>query len=179
MKKLLTFIAILFLFVGCEMGMNNTPTKQVEDFLNKYQTLDEDLLNNLDYSIESNILEDEQKETYRSIMKKQYKDLTYEVKDETVDGDNAVVTVEIEVYDYSKVSSNASDYFTTNQDSFLNEDGSVDESKFTDYKLKLMDEAKDRIKYTLEFTATKKDDKWVLDDITEEIKEKIHGIYNY
>ncbi len=179
MKKVLMVLAILFLFVGCDMGINNTPTKKVEEFLNKYQTLDDDLLNNLDYSIESNALTEEQKSMYRNIMKMQYKDLTYEVKEEKVDGDSATVTVEIEVYDYNKANQQASSYFTANQNEFLNEDGSVNETKFLDYRLGLMNNLKDRVKYTLEFSATKKDDKWFLDDITEDMIQKINGIYSY
>ena len=38
MKKILMIIA-LFLVVGCNK-LDNTPTKQVETFFNKYQTLD-------------------------------------------------------------------------------------------------------------------------------------------
>ena len=35
-------------------------------------------------------------------MKKQYQNLTYTIKDEEIDGDTAIVKVEIEVYDFNK-----------------------------------------------------------------------------
>ena len=72
MKKLFTFLFFLILFIGCS-NINNTPTKKVEELLNKYQTLDSDVLSNLEYSMESNNLTEEQKNIYRDIMKKQYK----------------------------------------------------------------------------------------------------------
>ena len=39
MKKLFCFLFILLVLSGCG-NMNNTPTKKVEAFLNKYQTND-------------------------------------------------------------------------------------------------------------------------------------------
>lgn len=178
MKKIIGVFLILFLIVGCN-DINNTPTKKVEELLNKYQSLDDDLLNNLDYSIESNNLTEEQKNSYRDIMKKQYKDLTYTIKDEKIDGDDALVTVEIEVYDFNKANVESTEYFTNNQNYFLNEEGIVDEGKYTDYKLKLMDEIKDRVKYTIDFNVKKKDKVWVIEEISDEARQKIHGLYSY
>ena len=159
MNKLLTLFLIFSILMGCE-NINNSPTKRVEDFLNKYQLLDE-------------------KNLYREIMKKQYRDLTYVIKDEEIDGDNASVKVEIEVYDYNKSISEASDYFITYQDEFLDEAGNVLKSKYIDYKLKLMKDNTLRIKYTLTFTLTKKNNKWILDEISDSDREKIHGMYSY
>lgn len=178
MKKVFTFLLILSIFIGCS-NINNTPTRKVEEFLNKYQTLSSDVLKDLEYSIESNNFTEEQKNSYREIMKKQYKDLTYTIKDEEVDGDNATVKVEIEVYNFNNASTIASNYFMLNQDEFLNPDGVVDESKYTDYKLEEMEKITDRVKYTIEFNVKKKDDVWVLDSINDEIREKIHGLYSY
>ena len=52
----------------------------------------------------------------------QYKDLTYEIKDERVDGNKAVVDVEIEVYDYNTVLNNANTYLDENKDEFFIDD---------------------------------------------------------
>lgn len=178
MKKLITFIVFLVLFGGCNELMNS-PTKKVEEFFNRYQTLDDSLLNNLDYSIESNNLNEEEKNMYRNIMKRQYKDLTYKIKDEEIDGDLATVKVEIEVYDYSLASINASEYFKNNQDFFLNEEGEVDTFKYTDYKLDLMKDINERVKYTLDITVRKKDKTWMMDNISRDDLLKIHGVYSY
>ena len=68
MKKLVLAIAILFLFTGCN-DMMNTPTKKVEDFLGKYQSMDSDVLTQLDDIIESDRdLKDAQKKDYKSLM---------------------------------------------------------------------------------------------------------------
>ena len=45
----------------------------------------------------SRTLSDNQKKDYKELMKKQYQNLTYTIKDEEVDGNNAIVKVEIEV----------------------------------------------------------------------------------
>ena len=94
-SKVLLMVMALFLIVGCG-NMMNTPTKKVEEFLSKYQTQDKDVLDQLDDVIkEAGTMNDDQKETYRDLMKKQYQNLSYKIKDETEDGDNATVQVEI------------------------------------------------------------------------------------
>lgn len=178
MKKMLFVIAALLLFVGCDSIMNS-PTKRVEEFLNDYQTLDEEVLSQLDDTLKTEeLLTDEHKNTYKEIMKKQYQNLTYTIKDETVDGDKATVTAEIEVYDYSKAMNDADDYLIQNKDEFTDDEGNVDNEKFMSYKIEQMKNVKDKVKYTIPFTLTKEDSEWKLDDISESDRQKIHGIYS-
>ena len=42
-----------------------------------------------------------------------------------------------------------------------------------------MENSKETVKYTITFYLTKVDDDWALDTLSEETKEKIHGIYEY
>jgi uncharacterized protein with gpF-like domain len=105
MKRIFTFLAFALILTGCSIGedMDNTPTKQVEAYLNNYQTLDSNVLAKLDAVVENEEMFDEdQKVTYRDILKKHYQDLTYTIKEETVNGDKATVEAEIEVNDYTK-----------------------------------------------------------------------------
>lgn len=178
MKKILFVVVGLLLFVGCD-GVMNSPTKRVEEFLNNYQTMDTEVLTQLDDAIkDEDLLTDDQKKTYKELMEKQYQNLMYTVKDETVDGNKATVEVEIEVYDYSTAMNQADDYLLTNNPEFVGEDGNVDNVKFMDYKIEQMKNVKDKAKYTLFLTLTKKDKEWILDDITEPDRQKIHGIYS-
>ena len=105
-NKILLIIISIFFIVGCG-NMMNTPTKKVEEFLSKYQTLDKKVIDQLDDVMEdADSFTDEQKEKYHDLMKKQYQNLSYKIKEETEDGDNAVVTVELEVLDYGSSISN-------------------------------------------------------------------------
>lgn len=180
MKKIIVFLIMFcFFFTGCDNVMN-TPTKRVEEFLNQYQKMDDKVLTQLDEILmEDTSLTEEQKVTYKEVMKNQYKNLVYTIKEETVDGDNATVKVEIEVYDYNKAILSADNYLITNQQEFLNEDGTINNEGFMDYKIRQMKDTNEKVKYTLELTLTKEDDKWVMDDISEIDRQKIHGIYNY
>ena len=112
-------------------------------------------------------------------MKKQYQNLTYTIKDEEVNGDKATVKVEIEVYDFNKAMTKADDYLSENQDEFTDGNNNIDNEKFMDYKIKEMKNVNDKVKYTIDFTLTKNNNKWQLDDIDEITRQKIHGIYNY
>lgn len=179
MKKVILFLLSFIFMVGCN-NLMNTPTKKVEEFLNRYQTLDNDVISQLNYTLDENYtLTDIQKEDYRAVMKKQYKDLVYTIKEETVDGDTAIVTVEIEVYDYSKAILEADEHLLNNPDEFLNDDGMSDIETFIDFKIDMISKSTDRVKYTLDLSLLKDGDVWKMNDITEIDRQKIHGIYNY
>ena len=181
MKKLFCLLAAVTFLTGCDNGgLLNTPTKKVEMFFANYQTLDADVLEQLDDVVDATeSFDDDQKDTYREIMKKHYKNITYEVKDEIIDGDTAIVTTEIEVTDYSKVISEADTYKEENEKEFMNDAGEYDEKLFIDYRLNKLKEAKDTVKYTIDFTLTKVEDEWKLDPLTDEQENKIHGLYSY
>lgn len=183
MKKILYFLVSFVFLTGCSCGnvnLLNTPTKKVEMFLANYQTLDADVLKQLDDVVNNeDSFNEKQRDTYRDIMKKHYQDLTYEVKDEIIDGNTATVTTEIEVTDYSKVMASADDYKIEHANEFTDDEGAYDESLFIDYRLKQLKEAKETVKYTIDFTLTKVDDEWKLDSLTEEQENKLHGLYDY
>ena len=117
MKKLL-YLFVVLLFTGCNQ-LSNTPTKRVEEFLKSYQTLDEKVLNDLDNVVNQDVtLSKQQQDTYKDIMKKHYQNLTYKIKDDTIDGNNAIVTAEITVTDFSKALQEANSYMNNNIQSF-------------------------------------------------------------
>ena len=226
MKKILlcfSCIMAIVLLSGCTM--DNTPTKKVENFLDNYKNQDETVLTQLKEMVDTDPLMDEtQTGTYTDIMKKQYEDLTYDIKDEVINGDTATVTAEIEVYDYYKINQDAQTYYNNNPNEFNNNndnnnnnnnndnnnnngivgdvvegakdvvegakdavedakdavtDAATGESKFVEYRLGKLKDAKDRVKYTIDFTLTKVDDVWTLNDIDDTTRQKIHGLYEH
>lgn len=180
MKKLLYFV-IAVLITGCGAAdMSNTPTKQVEVFLNRYQSLDAAVMNDLDRVIaEEENFNSAHRERYRNIMKGHYQDLTYNVKNEEVNGDSAIVTVEIEVRDYSKAIDTADQYLENNPDEFSNEIGEHDAEKFVNYKLDLLEDSKEKVKYTLNISLNKVDGKWKVNQLSQTDLDKINGMYRY
>ena len=112
-------------------------------------------------------------------MKKQYKYLTYTIKDEEVNGNIATVKVEIKVYDFNKAMLESDQYLIENPDIFNDENGNLSNELFMDYKIKQMKDTKYTVKYTLQFTLTKSNDKWQLNNVDEITRQKIHGIYQY
>ena len=179
MKKILTILSIIVL-TGCStLDINNTPTKKVEEFLNKYQILDEDVLNELDKVIdEKTNLNEENKKEYREIIKKQYKDMQYTIKEEKIDGDEATITAQIIVKDFTKKINEAENYKRQNMKEFY-ENETYNDNLYKKYLIEKLKDVKDRVTYTLELKLHKQNKKWVLDPITEEIEDKILGIYKY
>lgn len=153
------------MLVGCTMG--NSPTSRVEDLFTKYQKLDEDISMGIDNVVNQQDLTKDHKERYRKLLERQYKNLSYEIKDELVDGDNATVLVEIEVVDYKKAISD----LTFDSDNYTKE--SYDEEK-----LGRLEKTQDKVKYTLEVKVRKDNDgNWKVEALTPEQIKKIQGMY--
>ena len=178
MKKIIYLLTTIFLFTACGEKLNNTPTKQVELFFTNYQTLSEEVMEDLNNTLARNdTMTSLQKEKYKKIIKNHYKNLTYEIKNEEINGDTALIKTEIEVFDYSKIKEDIDNYLKENKEDFLNENNEIDETKYTDYKLEQLSKVKEKTKYTIDMTVTKVNDTWKLNKISESDEEKILGIY--
>jgi hypothetical protein len=151
----------------------------VSEYLKKYNNLDDGIMVELDELVKEEDLSDDASEKYKDIMKKQYSDLDYEIVDETYNGDEAVVTVKITVYDLYKAQKEALEYKNNNPSEFLDSNKVYDADLFLDYKLDAMKKTDTRVEYTIDFKVIKKDGKWTVEDVSTEDLEKIHGIYNY
>ena len=189
-------LAFVFI-VGCT-NTANTPTERVEEFLGKYQSMDSDVLTQLDQVIsDDTTMSDEQKDEYRALMEKQYQNLSYKIEEENIEGDSATVDVEIEVLDYATKINEAKEYYEEHKDEIEKEnqeeqsdnnnvvedavegaEEAIKESAaFIDYKLKELESVTDTTTYTITFYLTKEDGEWKLQDISDQDREKIHGLY--
>ena len=178
MKKILAMLFACLLLVGCSC-VKESASDAVKDYLNQYRNLNDTVMVDLAALVDSEDLNDDQKEVYNEILKKQYQDLTYEVKNEEYDGDKAEVEVTITVYDLYKAQTDASTYLSNNLSEFNDENGVYDNEKYLDYKLEQMKNTTDTVEYTIEFNVVKEDDDWVVVQPDTDDLEKIHGIYNY
>ena len=175
MKKILIFLLFIFLVSGC--GKNtNSPTSEVQKLFSNYNSLSSDVLIQLDSVMGSENLTESQISKYKEVIKRQYEDLKYTINDEVKSDDKAIVSVDIEVYNLNKVISDSDEYLKNNKDEFYVDD-KLDNNKFWDYKLDKMFKAEDRIKYTIDFSLTKLNNKWHLDELLETDRQKIHGLY--
>lgn len=176
MKKLILFILTISL---CACGINSTAKKSVENYLNSYINLSDEVLKDLDKVTEEQTLTDSQKHVYKEAIKRQYQDLKYEIINETYNGDEAQVSVKIEVYDLYLTQKNASEYLKKNISKFNNEKGIYDNNNYIDYKINLMKNAKERVTYNIEFNLITNGETWIISEMPKTDLEKIHGIYNY
>lgn len=170
MKKILlvglTLILTLILAVGC--SLSNTPTSKVEELFSKYQMLDDDIDEEINDLLETETLTNAQKERYRKLIEDQYKNLTYEIKNEEIDGDTATVTVQIEVIDYRKSISELNTDANTN----------FDVLEYNNQKLDKLENAKDKVIYTLDLIVLKdKNENWKLASLSQNDIKKIQGMY--
>lgn len=177
MKKIIYSFIFLFLMVGCA-NLSNTPIKKTEEFLKKYQTLDDEVISDLNNSI-SDSFTFEQKEEYLKIMKNHYQNMVYEIKDDEIDGNEAKVTVEITVTDLRKAIDETDSFLMENPSYFMNDKKEYDVIKYNTYRIQKLGEARDKIKYTIIINLSKINNMWTITDVSQEVIDKINGIYNY
>ena len=174
MKKVLYLLIAIALFTGCSCSadMGNTPTKKVEEYLNKYQANDDDVVSDLDDVLNNDTtLTGNERDEYRDFMKAHYRDMQYEIKDEKIDGDTATVDAEITVRSYAKAINDANEYRLNNPDKF------DDTNTFATYRLDKLKEVTDTETYTITFHLTKENEEWKIDDLSDDDLNKINGLY--
>ena len=196
-KIVVSAFILLLVIVGCSNNMS-TPTNKVEEFLGKYQSMDEDVLKQLDQVIkDDDTMNDDQKDKYKALMEKQYQNLSYKIENEDIEGNSATVDVEIEVLDYATTASKAQEYYNEHKeeieekyndkkednDNSLEDAGddvlqTVEESAaYINYKLEELETANDTVTYDMTFYLTKEDGEWILQDISDLDRKKLHGLY--
>lgn len=147
---------------GCEL--NNTPTSKVEELISNYQMLDNNIQINHELLSNDEEISEKHQNRYEDLIEKQYKNLSYEVKEEIIDGDSATITVEIEVVDYKKII-----------DKYDKTKYQTDE--YHEVVLKSLEKATDKITYTIDFIVNKKENgNWETAPLDRVAKEKILGI---
>lgn len=178
MKKIYSIIVITiftFLLSGC----GKTAVDSVEEYLDNYKNLNANVLSDMKEIIDKENLSNENATVYEEIFKKQYSDLTYDIKNEEYNGDEAVITVQINVYDLYKAQKETTDYLANHNEEFLDESGHYDSAKYITYKLQKMKETTEKVDYTIDFYVVNTNDGWVVSSLSNSDLEKIHGIYDY
>lgn len=166
MKKILSIFIFLLLLVGC--SLSNTPTSKVEDLLNKYQRLDSDIEKGIDTVVGEESLTGVERDRYKKIIEKQYKNLTYQIKDETYNGNICTVTTEIEVLDYKKIINEVNNNY---------QNKNYTKEEYNNEKLDKLEKTKDKVKYTIDFKVKKENNNWTLEALDDDTIKKIQGTY--
>ena len=129
----LCLLFLIFLLSGCVSNDAKTPVKE---YLNAYQNHSDKVTISLNELIKNENLTKEQQDIYELIMKKQYVDLAYHIDNVTYDGNKAIVTATIEVYDYNHSKEEAQKEYENNP-----------ELNYKDLQLTYMKRENKRIKY--------------------------------
>lgn len=121
MKKILLALTIIFLS-ACSLMGTSSPKQVVSSFLDKYKNQDTEVLTQLDDTINREYTNETYRSRYRNLMTNQYKNMEYKIKDEIIEDDNAVVEVEVTVYDYASSIRNSNEYLNSHSDEFMIKD---------------------------------------------------------
>ena len=172
MKKIILLIIMLFI-TGC----HKIPEGEVNSYLNKYKTLDKEIISQINNVIDNNGLSIKNKDKYYELYEKQYKNMNYKFVDKKCSKDICDVIVEIEVYDYSTIQDEVFNYLVNNEDEFINSDGEYDINLYEEYKLNQMLSNLSRVKYTINFHLEKDLFDWQIKSLDNTNLLKIHGLF--
>lgn len=170
-----------------------------EDYKTRYNTLMTNQYKSMEYKITDEVIEDDtavvevevtvlnygaainNADTYLSehgdeFMKNITDDKTTKNTDEDTGADIPADDNDDTTTDNTNNNDTTTDDAANNNNTTTNTD--IDEDKFQDYKLSLMEKVTDTVKYKIEFTLTKNDnDEWEIDSLSDSDLEKLHGIY--
>ena len=155
---------LLLLLTGCALG--NTPTSRVEELLSSYQRLDNNIV--ISYEKLSSTVEDANLiSEYQKLVKRQYQNMVYEIKDEKINGDLAIISVSISVFDYGSV---VNDNF----------DDSVERTKKEHEEIiRKLKKVKKRTQYMLDLEVVKNQNgTWKVGDLDDDEMSQLLGIYS-
>ena len=150
MKKIVFLVLMIVFLTGCQ---NSNPKNVVKEYLEEYRNYTDNVEENLNGFIDKYGLSKEEKENYLLLMKKQFVNLKYKIKDVIYDGYKADVIVEITVLDYKNLKNINSNF---------------------DFK-ELFKQTKN-IKYTLVFKTKYENNEWILEEPDEDTLLKIKGL---
>ena len=172
MKKIMLLILSLLL-IGC----STIPTGEINSYINKYQSLDSDVISELDDFLDNTSLSIEILSLYKEVYLRQYRDLEYEIMDYKCNNNKCIIPIEIEVYDYLSVQKEALNYLASHESEFEDINGNYDVNLYEKYKLSLMSNVKDRVKYKINVNLKKELLSWHVLPFDNNDLLKIHGIY--
>ena len=162
----------------CGCIKEESAVDKVKKYLNSYQNLSSNVIKDIDKVINENKeFNDAHKILYKDILLDQYRSLKYSVLSEEYDDDKALIKVNITVRDLNKAEDNSLDYLSKNLKDFYNEDNTFNREKYITKKLELMKEVNETKDYEINFYLYKKNNKWILEQPSDDDLEKIHGIY--
>lgn len=168
MKKIISIFIFLLLLVGCSLA--NSPTSKVEELFSKYQSFDSDIESGIDSVIEDENLTDVQRDRYKKLLEKQYRNLSYDIKDERIDGDTANISTEIKVINYKRAINDTYNYYQGRDDYTLED--------YNNTKLDNLEKEKEKVTYTIDFEVKKDSDgNWKISSLSNDTIKKIQGMY--
>ena len=177
MKRIITIFLVTLILFGC--SLTNTPSSKVSMYLDNFNKLTDDVILDVEAKVSNENLSNKNKDTYKKVLSRVYQDMKYEIKDESINGDKAIVVTKISVYDLYKVKKESDDYMNENTTEFFKTDNTFDTDLYDEYRLNKMLEAKDMVDYEITFNLNKKNGEWILETPDRVMLEKLNGLYNY
>ncbi len=152
-----------------------SPVDMTLEYMKKYTKLDSSVVNNIKYEF-SDVLTESQKKKYEDIMKRQYENMSFEITEKVINETDAIITVEVIVYDFASAMSKANSYVEVYNNKFIRGD-KFDEYAAIDYKLNSLYDYQEKVTYAINFYYYLNDDKWVLTELSDTDLKKINGTY--
>ena len=176
MKKIIVLFFMIMSLFGCNLSAS--PKDEVENYLDSFNNLTDSVKIDVDNKISNEDLSSENREVYKKVLYRQYENMKYEIKDESIDGNKAIVKASITVYDYYKVDSLSNTYMNEHTDEFNDVNGLFDSEVYNSYRLGELLKTNDTTTYEVSFSLKKDDNgNWILENPGRETLEKLNGFY--
>ena len=144
-----------------------------------YKNLSDEVRKDLEITISNEDLSNINRENYKKALLRVYDNLSYEIIDESIKGDNAEVEARVTVINLAREEKESNDYMLNNPEEFYNLNQEFDNDLYNSYRIEKMLKALDKIDYNIIFNVKKKEGIWTLVEPNRDVIEKLNGLYNY
>ena len=176
MKKIIVLLITIMSLFGCNLSA--TPSSEVEKYLDNFNNLTESVLIDVDNKVSTENLSGENKEVYKRVLLRQYENMKYDIIDENIEGNSAIVKANITVYDYYKTEDITSTYMMEHTNDFNDSYGMFNNELYNSYRLGELLKTNDTTTYEVTFNLKKDDNgNWIMASPNRETLEKLNGFY--
>ena len=151
-----------------------------EDYKKRYRTLMTNQYKNMEYKIKDESIEDDNAIVEAEITVYDYASAIRNANDYLNSNPNEFTidspTIDMDDANDETTKDTEDDKAKKDEDKKL-DSSNYDQDKFTNYRLTQMENVNDTVTYTIQFTLTKVDGKWQMDQLSNTDIEKLHGIY--
>lgn len=175
-KRVFNFILLIVIVIFTSACSDNNSRYQVNKYMNSYININNKVLSQVYKEVDKLELNEENNILYKEVLLRQFSDLKYEIIGSTMDTNNCIYNLEIEVYDFKKIIDKMESNLLLDPSEYI-EDNKFDKNLYDKAKFTNMLNTENRVNYYININVIKDNDEWIVNNLDRDSLLKLEGLY--